>query len=105
MKCRLPSKNRLSRGQLEACDEYINKRSEQQNEITTRRMFKMFCYCLNKDFKFGKGRLLRLIDSVSELSDVCEKDEVFWEHIDRFLVDQKHIPFDREKYEDVLKKE
>ena len=103
MKARLPSNKRMSRVQLQACDEYINQRAEQQNEITTRKIFKLFCYCLNKDFGLGKDKLTRLIDSVDELLDVSRDDEVFWEHVDKFLIEQKHIPFDREKYEDVLK--
>ena len=39
-----------------------------------------------------------LIDRVKKMSEEGKNDEVFWTHIDNFLIDQMGIAFDREDY-------
>lgn len=97
MKCRLPAVSRISNKQRKACNEYLF----QQHENSIRRLFKLFCITLNQDFGFGKNRLLKLLDSVSRLSAEHKKDEVYWEHIDRYL-HSIGLDFASEEYEDII---
>ena len=97
MKARIPPKHILSKQQRQACVEYC----EQLSEENINRIFKLFCYCLNCDFKFGADRLSRLCHSVEELADKHKSDEIFWEHIDRDL-HKVGLNFNDEKYEDII---
>lgn len=54
-------------------------------------MFKALCYCLNRDFGFGKKRLEFLINSIRDLLDESLTDECFWEHLDRVVIDELGI--------------
>ena len=50
---------------------------------------------LNEDFGFGQQRLLKFIFKVESLA--TDTDEVFWHHIDRKLIQQLKIPFERDR--------
>lgn len=63
----------------------------------TRRMFKAFCYCLNRDYGFGKQRLDFLIASVNKLMDEVLTDDCFWEHLDKVVIDEMKLEFEREE--------
>lgn len=101
MKCRLPAKNRLTKKQAKACEEYSAEQVRKEEKHCVRRLFKLFCWTLNRDFGFGKNRLMKLLFSVSELSAKHEIDEVFWEHCDRYL-NEIGLDFEPEEYEDIL---
>lgn len=97
MKSRIPPTSRLSKHEklklAEVADQYVRAR---QGRIV-HRVMKGFCYVLNREFKFGHDRLTKLIDEVENLVNEHEVDEIFWEHLDRVVIeelklDDKFIP-------------
>lgn len=90
MKARIPGKRGLSKGAKMAVEDYIDT----YEKAVTRRLLKLCCVALNKDFGFGKDRLARFVGSVSDNTD--PKDEVYWWHVDKLLIDQIGIEFERE---------
>ncbi|QNK41841.1 hypothetical protein [Caproicibacter fermentans] len=77
--------------------------SDRRSLAEMRRWFKLLCAVLHNDFGFGAGRLDAVIDGISRLSDDQKGDPIFWEHMDRLLIDQLGIKFDRENYKEVDK--
>lgn len=71
---------------------------KQSNDMA-QRFFKLFCVCLNQEFGFGKYRLSRLLQAINNLSGERERDEIFWSHIDRIVIEQIGLDFNREDYE------
>ena len=72
------------------------KVADQEREDVTRRIIKTMIYCLNKEFGFGVGRCARAFNAFAEHLERSRDDEVFWEHIDRVVIDQMKIPFERD---------
>lgn len=107
MKVRIKSIDALSTKHKKELDEYIKKRGmEIYNEESSglmRRCYKTFAVTLNQQFGFGKARITKLFDSISDISKERDKDEVFWRHIDDIVINQIKIPFERENYEDLDK--
>ena len=78
----------------------IQKELEKQRDENVRRIFKLFCVALNQKYGFGKIRSTRLITKVAELIEQSKTDEIFWHHIDKKVIDQIGMQFDREDYEE-----
>lgn len=91
-------KPKLNKKQKAAIRDAVAEEMRKQGQDSIRKMFKLMCISLNEDFGFGAGRLLRVIECISELSEKYEHDEVYWEHVDKRLA-QIGIPFDPEDYE------
>lgn len=66
-----------------------------------RRYYKLLAVSLNRKFGFGKQRIQRVFEDISELSKQREHDEVFWAHVDKVVIDQLGIEFKRENYDDL----
>ena len=49
------------------------------------------CYVLNRDFGFGSKRCLSVIGGISRLSAEHDQDEIFWEHLDRVVIDEMKL--------------
>ena len=95
MKARLPINNKMkNQVRQEVAKEY-----ERQGQAQARRMFKLMCAVYNELYGHGKVRCMRAIARISELSDKHKDDEVFWTHIDRVVIDQMGLEFEREDYE------
>lgn len=62
-----------------------------------RRFFKLTCYVLNRKFGFGKQRCLKTTNGIAELAKEHERDEIFWHHIDKVIIDEMQIDFEREE--------
>ena len=90
---------RLSHTSRRVIKEAAAKELDKQEMDRTRRMFKLFCLVLNDLYGFGRERLGRTLAGVSDLSAEHEKDEVFWTHVDRVVIDQMGMQFDRELWE------
>lgn len=76
----------------------VGKEVRKQAGDLTRRLFKLFCLALNKQYGFGKDRLATVLQMVNDLSVEKETDEVFWSHVDERM-QQIGIPFLPENYE------
>lgn len=97
MKAHIPLKNKFTKRTQEDMIALAEQELSKKQFGFTRRLFKAFCYCLNRDFGFGKARLEKLIDSVNKLMNEVPTDEAFWEHLDRVVIDELGVEFEREE--------
>lgn len=97
MKARVPhfSNKQMKVAHQQLQNEY-KKVAQQERDNVTRRIFKVLCVALHQEFGFGKGRLAKTIGTMTELLEQSRDDEVFWEHIDREVIDYLGIPFERD---------
>ena len=58
---------------------------------------KLFVIALTVISAWAKKRLEFLIDSVNKLMNEVLTDEAFWEHLDRVVIDELGIEFEREE--------
>jgi hypothetical protein len=77
--------------------------SSRRNLDEMRRYFKIVFAMLHLDFGFGAERLNKALDGINRLSDEAKQDPIFWEHIDKLLIDEMKINFEREDYERIDK--
>lgn len=68
---------------------------EKENDIT-RRVLKTIIYALNTEYGYGIKRISRLFNSFTKMLEESSKDEVYWEHIDRVVIDKLGLPFERD---------
>lgn len=66
-----------------------------------RRMLKLACVVLHKEFGFGYNRLFRFIEKMSDLSSSRMDDPVFWQHNDKLLIKELGMAWDEENYEEM----
>lgn len=96
------SKNQQKRALAEIdkmTDEVIEKKMAQ----VTRRLLKLVCHVLNEHFQFGKHRLSLVINEIGKLSTEHDDDELFYEHLDRIVIDYLGLPFEREEENEIDK--
>ena len=97
MKARVPLKSKLTKkvqnDMIALADEAFTK----QQFGYTRRIYKAFCYSLNRDFGFGKQRLSFLLKSVNDIINEVDTDDCFWEHLDKVVIDEMKLEFEREE--------
>ena len=93
MKARMPIPNR----QKKRLREYAAAEIEAQGKDRTRRFFKLMCVALHELYGFGSQRLGAVIDRISTLTDEHRQDEMFWRHVDRVVIEELGMPFDREQ--------
>lgn len=79
--------------------EYQKVKNKEINDLT-RRIFKTIVFALHKDFGFGRDRCAKALKSMTEIIEHSDTDEVFWEHIDRVVIDKLKLEFDRRDYTD-----
>ena len=73
------------------------KKLQEQQHGFTRRFYKLICYTLNREFGFGKGRLMKIINSINRTLTEHRDDVMFWIHLDRVVIDELGVEFEREK--------
>lgn len=100
MKARLHLNNRISKKQQADIKEYCAQELRKQEVEHTRRMIKIMCVALHEQYGFGSLRLSRVLEKIERLSDIRDKDEVFWYHVDRELK-AIGLNFEPEDYEKV----
>ena len=96
MKARIPVTNDQKRQIHDEMVREYRKVAEQEREDMTRRICKTMIFCLNKEFGFGLKRCVRVFNSFADHLNHSQDDEVYWEHIDRVVIDQMHLPFERD---------
>lgn len=102
MKARIPVKlKREAMAEINrlADREYQKVKEKEINDLT-RRIFKTIVFALHKDFGFGRDRCAKALKSMTEIVKNSDTDEVFWEHIDRVVIDKLKLEFDRRDYTD-----
>lgn len=96
MKARIPSSAKITKKQMKAAENYSRQVMKADQERFLRRYFKLMCYVLNRDFGFGSKRCLSVIGGISRLSAEHDRDEIFWEHLDRVVIDEMKLDFERD---------
>ena len=102
MKARIPVKlKREAMAEINrlADREYQKVKDKEINDLT-RRIFKTIVFALYKDFGFGRDRCAKALKSMTEIIEHSDTDEVFWEHIDRVVIDKLKLEFDKRDYTD-----
>ena len=101
MKARIPKisgndrKRMLSEVEIEVKKAWEKVEEEKTIDIT-RRVLKTIIYNLNTEYGYGIKRISRLFNSFTKMLEESNKDEVYWEHIDRVVVDKLGLPFERD---------
>lgn len=101
MKARIPKisgkdrKRMLSEVEIEVKKAWEKVEEEKTIDIT-RRVLKTIIYNLNTEYGYGIKRISRLFNSFTKMLEESSKDEVYWEHIDRVVVDKLGLPFERD---------
>ena len=101
MKARIPKisgndrKRLLSEVEIEVKKAWEKVEEEKTIDIT-RRVLKTIIYNLNTEYGYGIKRITRLFNSFTKMLEESSKDEVYWEHIDRVVVDKLGLPFERD---------
>lgn len=101
MKARIPKisgndrKRMLSEVEIEVKKAWEKVEEEKTIDIT-RRVLKAIIYKLNTEYGYGIKRITRLFNSFTKMLEESSKDEVYWEHIDRVVVDKLGLPFERD---------
>lgn len=102
MKARIPvklKKEAMAEINRLADREYQKVKDKEINDLT-RRIFKTIVFALHKDFGFGRGRCAKALRSMTEIVEHSDTDEVFWEHIDRAVIDKLKLEFEKRDYTD-----
>ena len=97
MKARISLPGKVSKKQQEVAKRLVREQFRSEAEGHTRRLLKIVCIALNETEGFGKQRLGRFLDAVTQISDEHMYDEVFWTHADK-RIEQMGIPFAPEDY-------
>lgn len=97
MKARVPY---FTNKQMKVAEQQLRmeyaKVAQKERDNVTRRIFKVLCVALHEEFGFGKGRLARTIGIMTDMLEQSHDDEVFWEHVDREVIDYLDIQFERD---------
>lgn len=97
MKARIPREYKLTRIEQDLMMELAEKEFNKQRFAFMRQIFKMFCYVLNREYGFGKKRLTIITDEVEKLMNDNRGNDIFWEQLDRVVIDEIGMDFVREK--------
>ena len=92
MKARMPMPTK----QKALIRQEIRRELDRQEQQRVRREYKLLCVVLHELYGFGAGRLSAVLNRLSSLSAEHDTDEIFWEHIDRVVVRELGIPFEKE---------
>lgn len=96
MRARIPLSGKFKRDALAEIRVAVNREQEKQVKAQVRRFFKLTAVVLNDEFGFGATRLTKLLIKFNELIKESSEDEIFWEHIDRQVIDRLGFDFERD---------
>ncbi len=91
--------NKVSKSFRKEIRAKVEEEFKEQSNNMTRRIMKIFCIALNREFGFGKDRLMRPIAKVEEIGNERDQDEVFWAHVDRIVNEEIGMVWDEEDYD------
>ena len=87
MKARIPLPNDLkSAVKTEIAAEWKKIQKEKSLEMA-QRCLKVYLYVLNRDYGFGKKRLTDFYNRCGEFMKTSDDNEVFWEQLDKVIID------------------
>jgi hypothetical protein len=97
MKAHIPASMRLTKREKAIVKEYDDSI---QNE-NFMRYVKLSIVALHEQFGFGHDRAADFLGTISRLAEEAEKDEIFWEHIDKIVIEELKLELQRENYKAV----
>ena len=99
MKARIPQlSNRQRKLAQQEIDKIWEETEQKKYEDLTRRILKTFIYVMYMEFGWGRVRLIRLVNAFTKRMEESDKDEVFWEHTDRVVMDHLGLDFKKRDY-------
>lgn len=98
MKARVPVniKRETKKEIVRLVNNEYNKVRDKENKGLTRRLFKTMLFVLNQEFGFGHNRLMKAFEEMTNVINHSNEDDVFWEHLDRQVIDNLKIPLERD---------
>ena len=97
MKARI---NKMTYAQRKVIEQEVKKlykeNAEAERNDMTRRILKTAVCVLNEQFGFGHDRAMKFIREFTKKLEESDRDIVFWEHIDRLVINYLKIPFERD---------
>lgn len=101
MRARVPKFSSAARKQMLSEVEIEVKKAwekivDEQTKDITRRVIKTIIYVLHTEYGYGPKRMPEIFKSFTEMIDKSRNDEVYWEHIDRDVIDSLRLPFERD---------
>lgn len=97
MKARIPPFTAAKKkAAIEELKREYQKIAAKERDDLTRRIIKTVIFVMHNEFGFGRERNERLFKRFTEVLEESDKDEIFWEHIDREVIDYLGFPFERD---------
>ena len=96
MKARMPMPAKLRK--------QVDEAWAMEYQHASRRMVKISCLVMHTVFGFGFRRIQRFAAEINRLADESRRDPAFWDHVDKLLIDEIGLAFDREDYEQMERK-
>ena len=96
MKARIAPRYKLTKKVQDLMTELAEETLSKKQFSFMRRIFKAFCYVLNRNYGFGEKRLYAAIREIEKVMDECITNEMFWEQLDRVVIDEIGVKFARE---------
>jgi hypothetical protein len=96
MKAHIPVTNSQRKIIQRECEIIAKREVERKRADLTRRIFKTMMLALNEEFGFGHKRCLRALGAMTEIMERSDTDIIYWEHIDKVVVDRLKLKFERD---------
>ena len=105
MRVRINPLINMSTKEKKELNEYMAQRAKKiyDEEATglVRRCYKTFAVALHQKYGFGRNRLIKLMDELTDISKLRNIDDVFWKHLDDIIINEIKLDFEREDYKEL----
>ena len=91
MKARIPAKQRLSKQMQDSIKEIVSKEREKQGKELIEQILKVSLINLNRNFGFGQQRLIKFLDTVTDMFEEHREYELYWYHVDKILKEELKV--------------
>lgn len=98
MKAHIPLSGKMKKDALAEIRLEVARERDRVTQQIVRRTLKLVLFELRNSYGFGFERLNRVMSGVQELTAKANEDEIFWEHIDRELIDRVGLAFEERDY-------
>lgn len=88
MKARVPARQKLSKEMQVSIQEFVTKEREEQSKKLIEQILKVSIINLNRNFGFGQQRLIKFIDTVTDMFEEHREDDLYWYHVDKILKEE-----------------
>jgi hypothetical protein len=96
MRARRPVPNKQRKRLEQEARIVVAEELDKQRDEATRKLLKIIFYVLHVFFGFGYKRCMSVLTKVTELLEESYTNEVFFEDVDRDVIDRIGLPFDRD---------